>query len=387
MPSVTLARRSGGVPPAEIPPQPKAPPKSFPFLLMADVEERDIRWLWKPYIPMGTVTMIFGHGGVGKSWLTAQIVAHITRALPLPGEEDNGVIREPMNVLIVAAEDDPAEVLHPRLRLLDADMSRVSLIPKAFQLNPDSIAKLEETIRLTQGAVVFIDPIVAYLGKEVDINTANTVRDVMQPLNDLARRTGVAIIIVHHSRKGSGKDQQEAMGSADFINGPRSALHVQRSPEGKIMRHVKSNWAKNGPSITWEVVENEPGVARFVWGEVHNDDDRPKFREPVAKEKAVTLIHDMLKDGPRSAADVLEKAKELGINTRTLDRAKQGVAFSIKEDGVWMWHLAGREGMASAPRPQETTEEKALKEARRAMNISLKRRSDVAPPDGRGAHQ
>lgn len=377
MPSVTLARRSGGVPPVDPPPKPAA--KSFPFLLMADVEERDIRWLWKPYIPMGTVTMIFGHGGVGKSWLTAQIIAQITRAIPMPGEEDNGVIRKPMSVLIVAAEDDPAEVLHPRLRLLDADMSKVNLIPKAFQLNPDSIAKLEETIRLTNGAVVFIDPLVAYLGKEVDINTANTVRDVMHPLNELARRTGVAIIIVHHSRKGSGRDQQEAMGSADFINGPRSALHVQRNPEGKIMRHVKSNWAKNGPSITFDVIEGDDHLPRFVWGEVHEDAERPKFREPVQKEKASAYIHDALKDGPKSAAEMLEGAKYLGFNTRTLDRAKQGIAFSVKEAGVWMWHLVGREGMAPVPRIEPTEEEKALREARKQMSISLQRRSEVSP--------
>lgn len=374
MPEATTQRRppSGVAPKAATPTPPK---KAFPFLLVSDVEERPIHFLWKPYIPMGTVTMIFGHGGVGKSWLTAKIVAHVTRGLPLPGEPDER--RDPMNVLIVASEDDPSEVLRPRLRLLDADMTRIAVLEKPFRLDAKSIEMLEETLKLHHGMVLFIDPLVAYLGKDIDISQANNVRDVLQPLNDVARRTGAAIILVHHSRKGRGNDQQEAMGSADFINGPRSAIIVQRSPEGKIMRHVKSNWAKNGPSLTFNVVEDDWGAPRFDWGDFSADDARPKFREPVAKQKATDYIQEALKDGPKPALEMLQGAKKLGINERTLDRAKKGLAASIKEFGEWRWYLLARGNIDAPVRPPAADAATVALAQARSKLAGLKRRSEV----------
>ena len=47
-------------------------------------EAREVSWLWWPFIPLGMVTMLFGDGGVGKSTLTIDLAARISRGRRLP---------------------------------------------------------------------------------------------------------------------------------------------------------------------------------------------------------------------------------------------------------------------------------------------------------------
>ena len=71
---------------------------------MADVGPEDVAWLWASRIPRGKLAEIVGDPGIGKSWLTTEIVACLTTGCPLPGDEFGGEY-EPISVLLLSAED------------------------------------------------------------------------------------------------------------------------------------------------------------------------------------------------------------------------------------------------------------------------------------------
>jgi hypothetical protein len=72
--------------------------------------------------------------------------------------------------------------------------------------------------------------------------------------------------------------------------------------------------------------------------------------ERSARSKAIAFLCDELKDGPVMATAIEERARELGISKRTLDRAKKavGVKSCNEGDGGWSWHLPGKENRKDA---------------------------------------
>ena len=101
-------------------------PERMPVVLsLVDVEEKPIDWLWRGWIARSMLTILGGYGGDGKSTLTMALTAYLTRR---NGMLPDGARAPCLNVLILAAEDDPAYAIKPRLRLHGADMARVHLL-------------------------------------------------------------------------------------------------------------------------------------------------------------------------------------------------------------------------------------------------------------------
>ena len=86
----------------------------------AGIAPKRVRWFWAGRVAVGTLSLLAGREGMGKSTITYWMVAQITRGT-LPGE-DYG---RPRSVIICATEDAWADVIVPRLIAAGADRSRV----------------------------------------------------------------------------------------------------------------------------------------------------------------------------------------------------------------------------------------------------------------------
>ena len=60
----------------------------------SDIEPKEVKWLWYPYIPFGKVTLLQGDPGDGKSKFMLSLAALLSKGdtLPFSDEEE----REPM---------------------------------------------------------------------------------------------------------------------------------------------------------------------------------------------------------------------------------------------------------------------------------------------------
>jgi len=68
---------------------------------MSDVQPEPVTFLWRPYLPLGKLTLLEGDPGQGKSWLTAAIAACGSVGRGLPATE----MLEPFRSVFFIAED------------------------------------------------------------------------------------------------------------------------------------------------------------------------------------------------------------------------------------------------------------------------------------------
>lgn len=50
----------------------------------SEIEPKEVKWLWYPYIPFGKVTLLQGDPGDGKSKLMLSVAALLSKGEPLP---------------------------------------------------------------------------------------------------------------------------------------------------------------------------------------------------------------------------------------------------------------------------------------------------------------
>lgn len=306
----------------------------------ADVEPKDIRWLWQPYIPRGMVTMLEGDPGLGKSWITLKIAADVSMGRALPGMPKGHV---PMSVLMGNTEDPIAESIIPRLLTLRADLSKIFFLPELIQFDPQGFEHLELYMANTAATILFLDPIQAFLGSGVDMHRANEVRPLMAKLGRLAERTDSAVITVRHLRKpgadSKGNALYRGLGSIDFTAAVRSVLQVDAEDGATVMRHIKHNLSPKGPSIAYKLDKDTPEEP-FHWGGVYNEEPSGVCRRPKATDIAREFIAAALNDGPLDANDIFTRASAEGISKSSLMRAKleMGVKSTKSKEG-WTWEL------------------------------------------------
>jgi putative DNA primase/helicase len=334
---------------------------------MADIEAREVRWLWRGRIPLGRITLLVGRPGEGKSFFTMDAAARVSTGSHWP---DDGPC-ERGSVLIISGEDDPADTIRPRLDAHHADVSRVHLLSMVRRIGEDGkpldmmfslhdIVALEAALqRLHDCKLIVIDPIGSFLGGDVDAHRDNEVRSILAPVAKLAEKYGPAVLVVAHRRKSAGNIADDlALGSRAFTGIARAVWHLTRDSENKARRLLlpgKNNLAREGdglaftiagdpPAIAWErkpvqmsaddalAIENDGG---------HKEEAKPG-PEPQARKAAEDWLRKLLAGGEVPAAKVKEEAKAAGMNFRTVQRAADELGV-IREkntfNGGWQWRF------------------------------------------------
>ena len=211
------------------------------------VQPKHVEWIYPDRIPRGGLTNIVGDPGIGKGWFCVHVTSKVTSGGTLPGMP-NPILA--INVLILAAEDEPETVLRPRLEDMGADLGRVHIYTgyinssgQSGQFDIGQIQDLENKIRSLQTDLVLIDPLIDFFGR-ANINKAQEVKALLLPLHDLAKKLNIAIVCVIHCNKADVKALYKGSGSIQFAGKARSVFLVEKSPEDedeKVVCHVKSN--------------------------------------------------------------------------------------------------------------------------------------------------
>lgn len=324
-----------------------------------DIEPVPLRWLWPGVVPLGKLTMLVGDPGLGKSLVTIDIASRVSRgdSWPCGGASRMG------GVLLLSAEDDPADTIRPRLDVMHADIKRIDLIagvkrPRgkvdAFNISGD-IAALDRALSMITNEcapvqLIIIDPITAYTGG-IDSNMTSDVRGLLAPLAELAARHAVAVLAVSHLNKGSGTAIYRTTGSLAWVAASRAVWAVGRDrddPERILMLPVKQNLSPDEGGFAYRILAEE-GVPAISWepGRVRGDANEllcssENSDRRLAWKEAESWIREKLASGSRLASDILNEAETEGFSRKSVWTATKRLRV-VKEktgyQGASQWSL------------------------------------------------
>ena len=304
-----------------------------PMIRMSDVEQTEVAFLWKPYIPFGKLTILHGDAGNGKTYLAMQLCAACTNKAGLPHME----VLEPFNVIYQTAEDGLGDTIKPRLIEAGADLEKVLVIDEGDD-DPLTLAdeRIEKAIRQNDARLLIIDPIQAFLGPNVDMNRANEVRPILRKIGDVAQRTGCAIVLIGHLNKATGQQSgYRGLGSIDFTAGVRSVLVIGKSkddPNVRVLAHDKSSLAPAGTSLAF-ILGDEEGFRWIGDFDISAEELLSGFekKKESKTQEAKDLICRMLVGGKEVFSDEIDRAAlEKGISSRTVRDAKKELGEALK---------------------------------------------------------
>ncbi len=314
---------------------------------LSRVRSHRLRWLWKPRLPRGKLALLDGDPGVGKSLVTTDLAARLTRGGPLPC---GSRLARPLTVLLLNAEDAAADTTRPRAAAAGADLDRLHIVsPDGLRL-PDAIPDLEAAVTELRADLLVIDPLMAFLPPGVAANLDQCVRTALTPLALMAERTDCAVLLVRHLRKKGGPALRRGQGSMGIVGAARTALLAGRHPADPtlgVLAVAKANVTAVVPALGYRILTGPDGVPVVEWtGPVDltaDAVDGPAARELPLKERAAVWLANELRSGPKPAAEVLRTAAEAGIPEKTVQRAKQAVRVESKRvvangKTEWYWY-------------------------------------------------
>lgn len=325
-----------------------------------EIVRQQLEWLWGGRVPIGKLTRFVGDPGLGKSLVTLNVAAAVTRG-DLPGDRQGTAGR----VLIFSAEDDPADTIMPRLDEAGADPSRIQIMEavrddgreRCFNLERDIPRLEEEFCRLSDYFLLIIDPESAASGK-IDTHRDADVRGMLAPLAKLMQSRRIACVSVGHLNKGAGgKALYRATGSVAFAAAARSMWSFSSDPDDSsrmLMLPVKNNLAapptglayrvvpgRVAPRIAWEANPVMQTANELLAVELERQDGRGReWRE------AAEWLTNELSQGPVPAADLIKSARANGIKDKPLRTAREKLDVQTIREGFgpgakYLWHLPG----------------------------------------------
>ncbi|MCC6131408.1 MAG: AAA family ATPase [Acidobacteria bacterium] len=358
-----LEKMAGDVPPlAE-----NAPPSGpLPVLVtLADVEPEEVSWIWTGRVARGKLTLLDGDPGTGKSTLALNLAAAISTGGILPG----GDRVNPADVVILSAEDGAADTIRPRIDAAGGDPRRIHLLTAVSTSEgeeaPDlcsHIPIIRAAVEKTKAALVIIDPLMAYLGPDVNSHRDQDIRRTLSPLSKMAEETGAALLVVRHLNKSAGGQAiYRGGGSIGIAGAARVVLLVAKDPEDeerRILAVVKNNLAKFPDSLAFRL-QSVGHVARVEWDSEPvsytadellavsaQDPDSQEERDEkrTAKKAAAEWLTDLLMDGPVPSEEIPDIAKKAGLSWATVRRAKETLGVVSQRIGPgrnapWEWRL------------------------------------------------
>ncbi len=195
-------------------------PVCIELLSSAAIPPIAIRWLWREWLAESRLQILAGAPGTGKTTIAVRVAATVSTG----GLWPDGTQSPEGNVVIWSGEDDPGDTLIPRLEAAGANRKRVFIVGRAredgaarpFDPARDMPALADAIKKAGEVKLVIIDPVAMVAVKDSHRN-AETRRD-LQPVVDLCRETGAAVLGIHHFAKGSGgrEPQERLIGSVAF---------------------------------------------------------------------------------------------------------------------------------------------------------------------------
>jgi hypothetical protein len=225
------------------------------------------RWLVTGLWADEAVGIIGGEPKCCKSFLALDIAVAVAAGIPCLRRF---TVPRPGRVLLYAAED-ALHIVRLRLegicaaaglRLAELDVQVITAPCLRLDLEADR-RNLAETVATLQPRLLVLDPFVRL--HRIDENASGDVAPLLAYLRELQRRHAMAVIIVHHAKKGGANVRagQALRGSSEFHAWGDSNLYLRRQAE-ELTLAVEHRAAPSIPPVTLELAQRGDALALEV---------------------------------------------------------------------------------------------------------------------------
>lgn len=324
----------------------------------SEIQVKRVRWLWDGRIAQGTLALLAGREGLGKSTLAYHLAAEVTRGA-LKGESYG----TPRVVLVCANEDSWEHTIMPRLIAAGADLTKVARIDAVVYEDvhlsvslPRDNVELEALATKYDAGLLILDPLMSVVDGRIDTHRDREVRLALEPLVALAERTKMGILgLIHHNKSSSSDPLNMVMASKAFTAVARSVHTCIADPddeaeERRLFATTKNNLGQlNLPVLGFTIagfpVETEDdGTAwtgKLHWtgeveGKMRDIIGRGEDQDRGATAEAAEWLGDYLHSvgGTASRKDIERAAAAAGHKSpTTLKRAKERLRIGHRSEG------------------------------------------------------
>lgn len=356
------------------------PPTALRLKPLSEIQAHNPEWLWKDRIALGTLCLIAGDPGQGKSQLTCLIASRLTRGKAILNDDRS--TSKPCSVLMLNCEDSAGNTIKGRVLAAGGDTERVFVLDTSLDFDASGkpinhIGAFDADLRQVDKLLadnpnirlVTVDPISAYMGK-ADGNNNSDVRRVLGGLAALAEKHHVAFLCISHLNKGGNaeKAHQRVSGSGAFVAAARSAFVVAPKPDCEtdqneapteyVLVQVKNNLAKKVPALAYKIIDaevtdrqTEIQTSCIKWTKQVHDltaEEALSGRKSGTDQRsqievAALWLSNLLAKGAKSAGKVRRLADKADLKWRTIQRAAEKLNVKRQKTGMgdgWSWSLS-----------------------------------------------
>lgn len=286
-------------------------PLSWPWELIALPEDK--RWLVdRLWLDQG-VGIIGGEPKCCKSFMALDLAVAVASGTAALGEFN---VNTSGLVLYFAAED-ALHIVRSRLdgicaaAQIDLNSLKLQLITShSLRLDlPDDVGRLERTIAALRPKLLILDPFVRL--HRIDENNSGEVAPILAGLRRLQRAYGVAIMVVHHAKKGASSTRagQALRGSSEFHAWGDCNLYLRRDGKEHLNLSIEHRAEASFSGLPLKLESEAPALALRLDRDRGGED----FLSPVSREQGSEALLEQLATQQTTRASKQVQNKILSI--------------------------------------------------------------------------
>jgi hypothetical protein len=296
---------------------------------MARTQPAPVPWLVEGIVVRGTLSVLAGKPGEGKSLVAMAIAAGVSR-----GEAVAGIACRPGKVLVIDAENGQGEI-HRRVHALGPLGDRVEVF-EAVGLNlATDLKEVEQAVMEYEPDLLLLDSFRSlWMGRE---NDSGEVAHVLDRLRNMVRETAVGTLLIHHV----GRNPSEYRGSSAIGASTEIGLTLGRAADDPLRHRRRLDCWKCRPApeppCRWLEFRTECGVVRVDEAEPPEGHHGPRAQSRATGELATGVV-EALAHGPLRQSDLAQRQGRSagdGSVRRALAALEDVGRVRRREDGSW----------------------------------------------------
>ena len=355
-----MARRRAATPPKAEHVADAPAPQPLRTVTADSVTTAPQRWLVEPYLPLGSLVVLEGRKGTGKSHVAASWAAHVTGGRPVPGARH--ALTGP--VIWGCGEESAGRDTTPKLRGAGAVLKNVHFLwgiagdpalPRCVL--PGDLGPLGDTVHQHGIRLIVLDPLRSFVSSRVSLIAEQDMGLVCSGLASIADSTGCVILLLRNITKNRLADRiDQGAGSGAIGNIARIVLRCDRGEtrtSARLLSVVVANGLPDVPVQRYQIVGDSP-ESRVDWLDLVADTDQTlgdlllDAGQLLESRTAEDLIRQELAKGPRHASEVYAAGERERISKGAMWRTATKIGIipvrrGFGGEGYFEWALPAPE--------------------------------------------